>query len=97
VKILANPEKEAANRVAHGLGFELVEDLFRLPVLVLSDDRPLGFEHEGRLRALGQVYGRVFFLSYQPEDLTDGTAACRPISFRYATRTESHVYWSVFG
>jgi uncharacterized DUF497 family protein len=88
--------KEAANRSAHGLGFELVEDFFRLPVLVVPDDRPLGHEHEGRLRALGQVYGRVFFLAYQPEDLADGSAACRPISFRYATRTESQTYWSFF-
>jgi uncharacterized DUF497 family protein len=57
--VLPNPAKEAINRRKHGLDFSRVGKIFDLPYSVEIDDRPLGYEHEVRLKLIGFLGGRV--------------------------------------
>ena len=93
MRVVPNPEKEAVNVRKHGLDFSRVGELLAQPCLDEPDDRPLGYEQEGRLRITGRIGVRVLVLIVEPVELTDGEIAARPISFRDATRAEEHHYW----
>jgi uncharacterized DUF497 family protein len=92
VRIVPNPEKEAINRRKHGLDFSRVIDILRGPGLEEPDDRPLGYQHEARMRVCYQhearmrVYGvldmRAVVLIYEPVEAGTGSVALRPISLR---------------
>lgn len=97
MRILPNPSKEVSNRAKHGWGFEQVAEIFVRAVLEEPDDRPLGYEHEARVRLLGRIGLRVVFLVFEPVELEDGALAIRPISLRDATRGEERAYWSHVG
>lgn len=97
MRILANPVKETTNRGKHGWGFERVDEIFGDAVLEEPDDRPLGHQHEGRVRAIGRIGMRVVFLVFEPVEMEDGELAVRPISLRDATRSEERVYWRHVG
>lgn len=91
--VVPNPAKDARNRAKHGWGFERVADMFTHPMLDEPDDRPLGHEHEGRIRALGRIATRVVMLVFEPVEVAGGDWAVRPISLRDATRAEERAYW----
>jgi uncharacterized DUF497 family protein len=97
VRIVANPAKEASNVRKHGLDFSRVGEILTNPYLDEADDRPLGYEHEGRLRVTGRIGTRVFVLIIEPVELAGGEIAARPISFRDATRAEERHYWRWHG
>ena len=97
MKILANSVKEQANRAKHGWGFEQVDAIFTAPVLDEPDDRPLGYEQEARVRALGRIGLRVVVLVFEPVEVENGEIAVRPISLRDATRGEERAYWRHVG
>ena len=52
------------------------------------DDRPLGYEHEGRVRLLGLLDGRVVVLVFVPVEVEGGELAVKPISLRKAIPRE---------
>lgn len=81
----------------HGLDFSGVGEVLTNPYLDEPDDRPFGYEHEGRLRILGRIGMRVFVLIVEPVELEDGELAARPISLRDATRAEERHYWGWHG
>ena len=89
MRVLPNPEKEVRNLRKHGLDFSRVGELFDQPYLDEPDDRPLGYEREGRLRITGRIGTRVFVLIVEPVELEDGEIAAKPISLRDATRAEA--------
>lgn len=91
--VLANPEKEARNLAKHGWSFERVAEMFTHPLLDEPDDRPLGYEHEARVRAFGRIASRVVVLVFEPVEVEDGGLAVRPVSLRDATRVEEQAYW----
>lgn len=91
--VLPNPDKEARNRIKHGWGFERVAEMFAHPLLDEPDDRPLGYELEARMRALGRIGSRVVVLAFEPVEIEGGDLVVRPISLRDATRAEERVYW----
>ena len=93
MKILPNPVKEAGNRAKHRLDFSLVGEILSGPVLEWPDDRPLGYQHEARVRVLAHLGLRVFMLVYEPVEIEDGELAIRPISLRSATPRETRDYW----
>jgi uncharacterized DUF497 family protein len=97
VIVLPNPEKEARNRAKHGWGFERVADMFTHPLLDEPDDRPFGYEHGARMRALGRIGARVVVLAFEPVEIESGDLAVRPISLRDATRAEERAYWRRMG
>ena len=63
----------------------------------MSDDRPLGYEHEGRVQLTGRIGQRVVRFVFEPVDVGEGELAVRPISLRDATRGEERDYWRLFG
>lgn len=87
MRVLPNPVKEAANRRKHGYDFSRFGELLAGPSVAAPDDRPLGHEHEARMRVLGRLGGRVVMLAFEPVSSLDGMAA-RPISLRRAPRRE---------
>lgn len=93
VRIIPNPEKEAVNRRKHRLDFTRVAEIFRGACLAEPDDRPLGYEHEARMRVYGILDMRVVVLIYEPVESGSGVFAVRPISLRYATRSEARKLW----
>lgn len=95
--IIPNPRKEAGNVRKHGLDFARVGEILANPYLDEPDDRPLGYEHEGRLRIIGRIGTRVLVLIVEPVELDDGEIAARPISLRDATRAEERHYWRWHG
>lgn len=95
--VLPNPDKEARNRTKHGWGFERVAEMFTHPLVDEPDDRPLGYEHEGRVRAFGRIASRVVVLVFKPVEIEGGELAVRPISLRDATRAEERAYWEHIG
>lgn len=97
MQVLPNPEKEAINARKHGLDFSRVGDLLAQPCLDEPDDRPLGYEQEGRLRITGRIGTRVFVLIVELVEMEDGTIAAKPISFRDATRAEERHFWRWHG
>jgi uncharacterized DUF497 family protein len=97
MRIIPNPEKEARNVCKHGLDFSRVGELLAQAYLDEPDDRPLGYEHEGRLRITGRIGARVFVLIVEPVELEDGEIAAKPISLRDATRAEERHYWRWHG
>jgi uncharacterized DUF497 family protein len=81
--------KSRRNAVERGLPFELAMALFSGPILEREDTR---FDYgERRIVALGAVEGRCFVAVYTPRGAPDRPVR-RIISFRKATREESHVY-----
>jgi uncharacterized DUF497 family protein len=93
MRILPNPAKEAINRRKHGLDFSGVgEVLTNGSTVDYPDDRPLGYEHEGRVRLLGLLGARVVVLVFEPVELPDGTLGVRPISLYKADAKERRVY-----
>ncbi len=97
MRILANRAKEAINRRKHGWDFAAVAEIFEHPVLEMPDDRPLGYEHEGRVQLTGRIGRRVVRFVFEPVDVGEGELAARPISLRDATRGEERDYWRLFG
>lgn len=97
MRIIPNPAKQARNRAKHGWEFSRVEEIFARPILQEADDRPLGYEQEGRLRVTGLIGMRVVFLVFEPVELEDGELAVRPISLRDASREEEWDYWRLYG
>jgi uncharacterized DUF497 family protein len=97
VRIIPNPRKEARNVRKHGLDVSRVGELLANPYLDEPDDRPLGYEHESRLRITGRIGTRVLVLIVEPVELEDGEIAARPISLRDATRAEERHYWRRHG
>jgi uncharacterized DUF497 family protein len=94
VRIIPNPDKEALNRRKHGLDFARVGEILANPCLDEPDDRPLGYEHEGRLKVTGRIGMRVFVLVVEPVEIEGDEIAWKPISLRDATRAEERDYWS---
>ena len=97
MRLVPNPEKEAKNLRKHGLDFSHVGKLLGQPFLDEPDDRPLGYEQEGRVRITGRVGARVFVLIGEPGELENGEFALKPISFRDATRAETRQFWRWHG
>ena len=97
MRILPNPAKEARNRAKHGWSFERVGEIFASPTIEELDDRPLGYEQEGRVRVIGRIGAEVVFLVFEPVEVEGGEIAARPISLRRATRRERQDYWRVYG
>lgn len=94
--VLPNPAKDAVNRAKHGWDFGRIGEIFAGPVLLQPDDRPLGYDREGRIRVTGLIGGRVVRLVYEPVDLGDGELVVEPISLRDATRREKLQYWELY-
>ena len=97
MRVLPNPDKEAVNLRKHGLDFARVAELLAQPYLDEPDDRPLGYDQEGRLRITGRIGTRVLVLIVEPVTMAGGEIAARPISFRDATRAEERDYWRWHG
>lgn len=97
MRLVPNPDKEARNRRKHGLDFSQAGELLANPYLDEPDDRPLGYEHEGRLKIIGRIGARVFALIVEPVELEDGEIVAKPISFREADRAEERHYWRWHG
>ena len=96
MRIVENQAKELINRRKHGWDFEHVAEIVEHPVLELPDDRPLGYEHEARVRVTGRIGQRVVRFVFQPVDIGAVELAIRPISLRDATRGEEQDYWSLY-
>ncbi len=84
MRVLPNPVKEAANRRKHGLDFSRVGEVLANPHIDEADDRPLGYEHEGRRSITGRLAMLVVALVIGPVMLADGEVVARPISLRRA-------------
>ncbi len=97
MRVLPNPDKEAVNLRKHGLDFARVAELLAQSYLDEPDDRPLGYEQEGRLRITGRVGMRVLVLIVEPVAMAGGEIAARPISLRDATRAEERHCWRWHG
>ncbi len=97
MRIQPNLSKEARNRAKHGWNFERIAEVFDRPVLQAFDDRPLGYEHEGRVQVTGLIGMRAVVLVFEPVELEGGELTVRPISLRDASRTEERDYWEVYG
>src|SRR4051812_44931117 len=98
MRILPNPAKEAANRRKHGLGFSWAAQIVADEGAIdHPDDRPLGYEHEGRRVGIGRIELRVFVLVIEPLGRARGEIGPKPISLRDATRREERLYWSAQG
>jgi uncharacterized DUF497 family protein len=93
MRIIPNPRKEAGNVRKHGLDFSRVGEILASPYLDEPDDRPLGYEYEGRLRIIGRIGTRVLVLIIEPVELEGGEIAAKPISLRDAMRAEEQHYW----
>jgi uncharacterized DUF497 family protein len=59
------------------------------------DDRPLGYEGEGRVRLLGLLGTSVIVLVFEPIEMEGGAIAVKPISLRKAEPREARDYWKV--
>ena len=92
MRIVSNPAKEARNKAKHGWDFARVAEIFANPVLGEADDRPLGYEREGRRAITGRIGLRVVVLVFEPVELPDGTLGVRPISLYKADAKERRVY-----
>jgi uncharacterized DUF497 family protein len=97
MQVLPNPEKEARNLRKHGLDFAGVGEVLAGVYLDEPDNRPLGYEHEGRLRILGLLGERVMALIIEPVELETGEIEAKPISFRDATCAEERHFWKWHG
>jgi uncharacterized DUF497 family protein len=87
-----NPAKEASSRRKHGLDSSRVgEVLGNGSGIDYWDDRPLGYEHEGRVRLLARLGDKIVMLVFEPVEVAGGLAA-RPISLRKATPKERRDY-----
>ena len=74
----------------HGVSFEIIEDLFSRPVMILPDATHSGVET--RLRAVGRdAAGRHVFVVFTIRT-RDGRRFIRPISARYMHRKEVASY-----
>ena len=88
MRVIPNPGKEVRNRLDHRLGFSGVPEIVAGETVEYPDDRPLGYEHEGWVRLLGLLDGRVVVLVFEPVEIATGELAVRPISLRKATPQE---------
>ena len=79
MRVFPNPKKEARNRSKHGWRFDRVGEKFSRPVLEVPDDRPLGYEQEGRVEATGLIAMQVVVLVFEPVEMEGGELAVRPI------------------
>lgn len=93
MRIVPNPVKEARNRAKHGWDFGRVREILANPTVEEVDDRPFGYEHEGRIRLFGRLGTRVVLFVLEPVKTGSGELAVRPISLRNATPGEQRVYW----
>src|SRR3954447_6188258 len=92
MRLIPNPEKEARNRREHQLGFSRALEIVAGETVDYPDDRPLGYEHEGRVRLLGLLDARVVVLLFEPVEPPGGTLGVRPISLHKADARERRVY-----
>jgi uncharacterized DUF497 family protein len=94
--ILPNPAKERLNRGKHGLDFSRVGEILASDHLDEADDRPLGYEQEGRRVITGRIGLKVVVLIIEPV-VVGGEIAAKPISLRKADRDEEQEYWRAVG
>jgi uncharacterized protein len=81
--------KAELNRRKHGVRFEVATHIFEDPnVLDIEEGNDHG---EIRFRAIGEVLGRVFFVSYTSFE-EDGQQVIRIISARKASKGEYRAY-----
>ena len=92
MRVIANPAKERLNRVNHRLGFGQVTEILRGHCMEYPDDRPLGYESEGRVRLLGLLRGRIVVLVFEPVEIAPGEFAVRPVSLRKANAKERQLF-----
>lgn len=96
MRIVPNPAKEALNRRKHGFDFSLAAKIIASPHTDEPDDRPLGYEHEGRRVITGRIGTRVLVLVIEPVE-DEGELVAKPISLRDASRREELTYWRATG
>jgi uncharacterized DUF497 family protein len=92
MRVVPNPDKEARNRREHRVDFSRVAEIVSGESVEYPDDRPLGYEHEGRTRLLGLLDNRVVVLVFEPVEVEGGELAVKPISLRRATATERRLF-----
>jgi uncharacterized DUF497 family protein len=97
MRIIPDPAKEAVNVRKHKLDFASVEEVLTGETVDYWDDRPLGYEHEGRVRLLGRLGQQVVVLVFEPVEGDGSEFGVRPVSLRRATRREAGDYWKVCG
>ena len=88
-----DPEKDRANRIKHGLGFDEVRVLFETDTdyLVIYDEEHS--DDEDRFLAIGRIAKGVVTLAYtEPKD-----DVIRLISARMATRIEKEAFYRRMG
>lgn len=92
MRISYDPAKDERNRRNHGYPLLLAARLFTSGGWIdFADDRRLGYEHEARRIALGEVDGQVVVCVFTEQD--DGDELVRRIiSWRDATRDEACVF-----
>ena len=88
MRVVPNPDKETRNRREHRLGSSRVVEIIAGESVDYPDDRPLGYGHEGRVRLLGLLDGRVVVLVFEPIEVEGGELTVKPISLRKATPKE---------
>ena len=83
-----DPEKDAVNRAAHGIGFAEASKLFAPGSFWLDIDDEAHSEDEIRYRAIGAITRGVVVVVYTDRD----GDIVRIISARRATAREKHLY-----
>ena len=87
-----DPQKAATNARKHGISFERAATLFRDPEALSLYDRAHS-EREDRWITLGlDSQGQLLVACHTWHELGGGTASCRIISARKATKTEARQY-----
>jgi uncharacterized DUF497 family protein len=81
-------EKERANLLKHGVGFDEAAEVFSDPFVIIHDDRTV--EGEERLHAIGYVCRVLLVVHTIREEPPD--AVIRIISARKATPAERKLY-----
>lgn len=88
-----DPAKALANHRKHGVGFERAATVFHDPEALSLYDRPHSEAGEDRWITLGMdAHGQVLVVCHTWRDAGGGSARCRIISARKATKTEVHQY-----
>ncbi len=89
MRISWDENKSRANRLKHGVGFELAQDVFDDPLALSKPDRIT--DGEQRWHTLGMVDGVVLLVSHTVTDQAD-EKIIRVISARKATAHERRQY-----
>jgi uncharacterized DUF497 family protein len=85
-----DPEKDAANRVKHGLSFQTAVIVFDDPFHLSVFDRIV--DGEERWRTMGQIGGFLVLIVAHTYSEQNGEETVRIISARKATRNERKRY-----